>query len=236
MQRLDDPIPVLGIGVLQAFGRKRRLQIFSSDGQVTEQFRRDFEGGPEAFDEWRTEAERRLDRSVLRGPTDEGAPELENLGWDPTYASRIAEQRAQNERDQAQRLDASPHWRRGRLRDIVSARYLITDAEIALNEVLAEHKIRLADIASTPEVARSFTDSMPGGDAWISLVTAAHRNSQTKWTSNDIFDFDALAVAVPYCDAVVTDRHARHLLSAEGVSKRLEIEIFATLDELAAWL
>lgn len=184
----------------------------------------------------RTEAERTLDRGVLRGPTDEEAPELERLGWDPTYARRIAEERAHQERDQAQRLDTDPHWRRSRLRDTVAARYLINDAEDALNDVLNEHKVRLANIATTPELARRFTDSMPGGDVWISLVTAAHRNAQTKWTSNDIFDFDALTVAVPYCDAVVTERHARHLLSAAGLPKRLGAEVFATLDELVAWL
>lgn len=118
----------------------------------------------------------------------------------------------------------------------MAARYLIGDAEDALNEVLTEHGLRLASVAATPELARTFTDSMPAGDVWISLVTAAHRNAQTNWTSNDIFDLDALAIAVPYCDAVVTERHARHMLSAAGLPRRLDTEVFATLNELVAWL
>lgn len=94
LKRLHAPIPVLGLGVLQAFGRNGGLQVKSPEGDVTERVRRDWEGGPEAFDAWSADAERRLDRAVLRGPSDREAPDLERLGWDPTYARRIAEDRA----------------------------------------------------------------------------------------------------------------------------------------------
>ena len=82
------------------------------------------------------------------------------------------------------------------------------------------------------EPARRFTDSMTRGDVWISLVTAAHRNPRTRWTSNDMFDIDALSVAVPYCDIVVTENHARHLLYAAGVPDRLGTEVLAKLQDL----
>jgi hypothetical protein len=236
LKRLHEPIPILGLGVLQAFGRSGGLRVKSPEGDVTERVRRDWDGGPDAFDAWASGGERQLDRSVLCGPTDREAPDLEKLGWNPTYARRIAEERAQAERDHAKRLDGEPHWRRGRLRDIVSARYLTGDAEDALNEVMREHGIRLATVLTAPDLARSFTDSMPAGDVWISLVTAAHRNAQTIWTPNDIFDLDAMTIAVAYSDAVVTDRHARHMLSASGLPSRLDTEVFATLDELVDWL
>jgi hypothetical protein len=73
---------------------------------------------------------------------------------------------------------------------------------------------------------------MPSGDAWISLLTAAHRNPQSRWKPNDIFDFDALSVAIPYCDVVVTDRHASSLASAAKLPGRLDTRVIATLDEL----
>ncbi len=60
----------------------------------------------------------------------------------------------------------------------------------------------------------------------------AHWNPQTDWTANRMFDMDALAVAVPYCDYVATDREAAHALHAEGVPARLEATVVATLDEL----
>jgi hypothetical protein len=234
LRRLHAPTPLLGRGVLQAFGMQGGLRIKSSDGDVTNETRLRFREGPEAFDEWRADAERQLDRGVLRGPTDDEVPELETLGWDPTAARRVAVQRVQQEREQAERLDDHPSWRRGRLRDLVAVRYLITDADAALNEVLGQHGLRISDVADEPQAARTFTDSMPSGDVWISLVTAAHRNPQTQWTTNDIFDIDALSVAVPYCDIVVTENHARSVLHAAGVPDRLRTDVFATLDDLMA--
>jgi len=41
------------------------------------------------------------------------------------------------------------------------------------------------------------------------LKRAAHRNRQTKWKSNDLIDIDAMSLAVPYCDVVVTEWHRR---------------------------
>src|SRR5512133_1670652 len=68
------------------------------------------------------------------------------------------------------------------------------------------------------DMVRSSTDDK--GDLIVSsrppsrLITAAHRNPQTKWTANDVVDIDALSVAVPSCDVVVTEPHARSTLLA----------------------
>jgi hypothetical protein len=86
------------------------------------------------------------------------------------------------------------------------------------------------------EAVRRFTDAMPSADVYISLVTAAHSNRQTKWLPNDIFDIDALNVAVPYCDIVVSERHAIHVLKAAGVAKRLETRVLTTLEQLTQFL
>ena len=61
--------------------------------------------------------------------------------WDPTVARRVAEERAQQERDQAARLNAEPRWRRGRLRDVVGARYLALEIKSQLDEALAAHDL-----------------------------------------------------------------------------------------------
>jgi hypothetical protein len=70
----------------------------------------------------------------------------------------------------------------------------------------------------------------------ISLKTRYHRDRQHQWTANDINDIDALAIAVPYCDAVFTDKAARNTLA---VSR--ELRPFGTFlprkpGELAEWL
>jgi hypothetical protein len=78
------PISLIGRGVLQAFGRQGDLRIRSSEGDVTPTARQTWPGGPEEFDAWKQDAERQLDRMVLRGPTDAEAPALRASGWDPT--------------------------------------------------------------------------------------------------------------------------------------------------------
>lgn len=236
LRRLHEPVPLLGRGVLQAFGLKGGLAIKTTAGDVTHETRAAWRGGPDAFDVWRGNAERLLDRSVLRGPSDEEAPSLRQLGWDPTVARQGAELRAQQERNQAKRFAAYPRVRRERLRDAIAGRYLISDAADALAEVTAAHGLRLSEALPKLKTARTFTDSMPAGDVWISLVSAAHRNPQTRWSSNDIFDIDALCIAVPYCDIVVTERHAHHVLHSAGLPERLDTQVLTTLEELVSQL
>jgi hypothetical protein len=103
-----------------------------------------------------------------------------------------------------------------------------------LTDALAARRLVLEDVFSTPDSARRFVDSMPSADVCVSLIEAAHRNPQTAWQSNDIFDIDALSVAVPYCDLVVTERHAGHALRVAGAPDRLGTTVMVTLAELAA--
>lgn len=77
---------------------------------------------------------------------------------------------------------------------------------------------------------------MPSADVRISMLTAAHRNPQTRWTPNDIFDIDALSDAVPYCDIVVTERHAHHVLHSAGLPDRVGTMVLASLEDLVAAL
>jgi hypothetical protein len=146
----------------------------------------------------------------------------------------VTRKRAQQENEQAARLAEEPRWRRGRLRDVVAARYLALEIETTVNETSVRLGIDFPALFPEPDAARRFTDSMPSADVWITLLTARHRNPQTPWTVNDIHDADALSVAVPYCDFVATERHAAHLLHAEGLPKRVATTVVTTLDELVA--
>ena len=230
-------LPLIGTGALQAFGRVGGLRVRSADGDdVTERARREWRGGPEAFDAFRAEAELMLDRAILRGPTDDEVPKLQARGWDPTTAKRTATRRAEQQREHARALDEEPRWRRGRLRDVVAARYLALEIYETFNHVLAAHDLQLSDVVSGPEDIRRFTDCMPSADAWITLHTAAHRNATTRWTPNDIFDIDALSFAVPYCDVVLTERHACHVLHAAKLPARMGTVVVATAEELVAAL
>ncbi len=224
---------LLGWGVLQAFGRRGGLTVHSKDGgDITARAREEWPGGPSAFEAFSHAAGLLATRTVLRGPTEDAVAELRSLGWDPTVARRIAEERAQSERELARQLLADPRYR-DRVRDFVSAEFLAAELGGALGEALKERGLGLAELLEDVDTARRFTDRMPSGDAWISLLSAAHRNPQTRWRPNDIFDFDALSVAIPYCDIVVTDRHACRLANAARLPDRLGAKVIPTLEELA---
>src|ERR1035438_3557388 len=115
---------LLSWGVLQTFGRRGGLSVHSVEGNITAKTRQTWPGGPAAFDAWSREADLQLTRAVLRGPTEEGVEDMRARGWDPAVARRIAEDRAGSERELVARLDAEPSYRRDRVRDVVSARYL----------------------------------------------------------------------------------------------------------------
>jgi hypothetical protein len=232
---IQSPLTLIGDGVLHAFGRRGGLRVWSAEGDdVTEKARLDWPQGPEAFDRWQAEGELRLERSVLRGPTDEEAPELRAQGWRPETARQIAEERAAEEQEQAARFDTEQgRWRRGRTRDVVAGRHMFIELNEWLSEGLAARGVKLMEHFDEPDKARRFTDSMPSTDIAITLMTARHRNPQTRWTANDIFDIDALSVAVPYCDIVVTEQHACHVLKTARVEQRANTQLFDNLDELA---
>ena len=117
--------PLLGLGTIQACGRRGGLTVHSEEeGDVTARVRQEWAGGPAAYDAFSRAADLQVTRDVLRGPT--GEREVEAIrahGWDPTVARQIAEDRAQGERELAQRLVAHPEYR-DRVRDVVAGRYL----------------------------------------------------------------------------------------------------------------
>jgi hypothetical protein len=229
-----NPVPLVGRGVLRAAGLDGRLRIRDRNGSdVTDRARERYTKGAAAFDEFIADGERRLDRSILQGPQDDREEaELRRLGWEPAVARAGAERRAQQEREQAARLAADSRWRRGRLRDVVAARYVALEIEAIRDEALKAHGRRLPEVLPTPDAARRFTDCMPSADVRITLVTSKHRSAASRWLPNDIFDIDALSVAVAYCDIVVTEAHSAHVLRQAGTPHRFGTCVLTTLDDL----
>lgn len=228
-----EPVSLLGRGAGPAFGKRGGLRILRSpEGDVTERVRREWSAGAGAFDAMLGDLERRFERDVLRGPEDNKVAALRQRGWDPTVARKVMEKRAAQEQEQAQRLSADPRWRRGRLRDVVSARFLALEINEMFFEALSVRGLELEQVCGNPVATRRFVDSMPSADVYVSLVTAAYRNPQTQWTANDMFNIDGLSLAAAYCDVVVTERHACHTLRTAGVPSRASTEVLPTLAEL----
>lgn len=110
------PLPavaLIGRGVRHAFGIKSGLRIMGPAGDETERVRQQMGAGK--FDAFVETANLMLERSVLRGPTDDQVAELQQYGWNPAGAAAVAIKRAEEEQAQSARLDADGgRWRRGR--------------------------------------------------------------------------------------------------------------------------
>jgi hypothetical protein len=223
-------------GVARAFGLDGNLQVWSGHAEVTEAVRSTYPLGPEAFDKAVAEAQLMLNRQVLEGPTPEEEPALRELGWNPEGISRIAAERATQEVEQAARFNEEPQWRRGRIRDVVAAREVYIEINERLYRGIAERGASLEELFPRVEDARLAFDSMPSFDAAVSLKTELHRDSNHRWTKNDIHDIDALGSTIPYCDVVVTDKAMAAAAHRAGLPARLETQVLVTLGDIPSRL
>ena len=237
---LGEPLSLVGTGVLHSVGRDGRLRVRDgADNDITEVVRKQ-SGHPAGFDAMLNEAHRELDRRVLTGPavaTEEAR--LRADGWLPDAAVTIAETRALRERELVDILNADPRWRRGRLRDVVSAREAANELlEIVINMTYSRSPdgALFSKLFASREACRRTARSMPSVAVVIELKTQYHRNAQLTWNTNTVFDIDALSIAVPYCDAVVTEKHAAHALRRVHLGEAMNTAILRSPEQLTDWL
>lgn len=225
------PIPFIGTSAGWAFGVRGGLRL--SDQQTGEDLT-----DTVRHQAWFQAANREMERRLLAGPSDTEAAHLrEYAGYRPESARLTAEKRAEQEREQADRLTADPRWRRGRLRDVVAARELALEWIDALTEVTTARGTTIGIVVDQDrELIRQFSESLPSNRVAISLKFRYHRDGNKQWTPNDIHDIDALAAAVPYCHAVLTDKAARSALVAERLGQVMSTYLPRTPGELADWL
>ena len=223
-------IPLLGKGVRHSFGRASGVRFTGPHGDATEEVRAGM--GAEAFDRFVAEAELQLDRSVLRGPADDEVENLRALGYKPETTIQSGEKRAAQERELTPNLDEETRWRRGRLRDVIAARELCVEFQDILPRILAPRQLALRDVISDPESGRKFVRAMPSTEVSIELKTAWHRNRDKTWTANDMYDIDAMALAMPYCDIVVTEKACHHALTTARLGQRMHTALLRKLEEL----
>lgn len=232
------PVSLLGRGVRHAFGIQSGLRFMGPAGDdQTARFREQI--GIAAFDALVTKANLMLERGVLSGPEDADVEQLRSLGWSPEHIEAGAKRRAEEEQAQSRRLEGEGPWRRERLRDVIAARELLIELNGIFCRALAARQLKPTDVLRDPESGRAFLRSMPSTEVAMELKTAWHRNRDKPWTPNDIHDIDALSLAVPYCDVVVTEKACHHALTAAELGKRMHTALLRNLhdvpDTLARW-
>ena len=239
------PLPLnstsyLDWGVERAFGKVGGFRIKSPDGyDITEQLRRAFPRGPAAFDKILLDAQLELNRRTIEGPTPQEEPGLRDLGWNPEAIVGVYEQKASDELAQVQRFDSHPNLRVGRTKDAITAREAIIEIGDIFNEGF-EHRGGISAAEKFFSVERDELlaryDSMPSFNVLVTLKTSLHRDPNHKWTNNDFYDIGALALTIPYCDVVLTDRSMLSHVARHNLSQRYATVVLSRLDDLLAYL
>lgn len=230
------PVALIGRSFGWAFGMVGGVKVVDESGEdASSPARREM--GADAYDEFLRDANSTLERTMLAGPPDDQIEELRAKGYAPETAHEAQQSRLMFELDLSQKLKQNPRWRKGRLRDIVSARELAHEWLDTFNLIQASRtsNARTPFNPSAEELGQLMA-ALPHVQVAITLRTSYHRNSAHHWTTNDIIDIDAMAVAYAYCDAVFTDKAIRSALTRSRELRQIHTYLPRSPVDLTAWL
>lgn len=235
-KRVDDYLPLVAPSFAHGFGRIVKLTVRNVEGKDTSEEVRGLIGS-EAFTKMFAQMNLELERAMLRGPSDAEVPDLLGRGWDPTVFQRGQQSRLGFEFETKQILIDNPEWRAGRLRDVISGRDVWHEWVELLAKLLREREEDgLPHELPSTEDTPGFWAAMPQVQVAISVKTRYHRNLERNWQSNDICDIDAMSIAYPYCDAVLTDREARAALTDDRDLRQISTFMPKRPEQLTEWL
>jgi len=91
-------------------------------------------------------------------------------------------------------------------------------------------------IFSSEESADAFLKSIPTAYVFHVLNDARNQNLSRAVEPNDIWDICILAVAVPYCDVVVTEREWSNILNQNKIGELYNTKIIHNIEDLSAYI
>jgi hypothetical protein len=221
------PEDALGIGVHWAFvGKQHALRIFDSATN---------EGVESAV----------LPTDVLCRLNQWGEMQLIGArGEDEAAAhtTEIEKSRLAWERDFSELLEHEPASR-SELRLYVLAREVAHEHLDLVIKTLDEYGIPLGRLLGTGrsvpaqrEFIMRFFDRMPSVRATVDVKVGTFYDNMRAWQVSDVYDADALAIAVPYCHAVVADKAKADGMRRARTSEWSGTAIISDLEELMASL
>jgi hypothetical protein len=174
---------------------------------------------------------------ILRGPRPEDVAELrDKYGYQPEIFADAIAQLADRERALAQML-ADGTARKDRLDDIIAARLFVWELGDLLLEALADLAIPRDELLDGGRAALAqILDDMPMMQVEYALRRANFKNGSYPWTTHDIHDIAMLGRAIPYCDVVVTEKHAARQLNLAGLGERYGTVILRDIADLVPLL
>jgi hypothetical protein len=227
-------LEVFGFGVGFAFSGTPFVPSIVGDLPQGAATMADLFGGEDAYNELLSRTSELMEYLCLRGPRPEDLPNMP--GYDLTPINRIEKEQAEREQELADMLAGDPQLK-SRLSDIVVARELYWELGHDLARLLWSAGVTVDSFFyKGKEWVTDFVESLPSFAVRKALKMRSFKNASRAWTPNDMRDLEHLSLAVPYCDVVVTEKHATAVLTDAGLDKALETRVVADLSELERFL
>lgn len=176
----------------------------------------------------RQELQRRVEpeyeRVILAGATPDGMPDDRRIVLND-MKNLTDDQFVDGQRNVA---DVLKSVGRGRLNDVMVAT-AVADIIDPLLRISSELGIAFDDVLDR---ATHLVEAMPSRWVEMKLRHARQVNPQKGWSGNDLNDVSALAIAVPYCDIVVTEKSWATMLTDAKVPARFGHVVTASFDGL----
>ncbi|MEV7977253.1 hypothetical protein [Streptomyces sp. NPDC086519] len=220
-----------GIGVGFAFGEAKRMVLKG----ITEENRQELETRlGMSVSQFEASANATAEYWVLRGPTATLRSAIPN--YDPYVARRIADAQLADFSVMINTLRTVPDIAK-RPMDAICARQLSFDIIDNYTRALMSAGFMMRTPFHGPTELTDFLTALPSRK----VVTMMHfhylKDVHRNWTINDLRDIAALSIAIPYCDAVVTDKKARDTaVNRAHLDKEFNTPIFSSLTDLTKHL
>jgi hypothetical protein len=226
----------LGVGVHWAFeGREKIIQVHDVAGAVID---------PQHFPrELRIRATQGFEYQIMAGPRDEEVQLMrEEYGYKPEVTFEAGQDRLDWEQEFVDLLADTPPKDPAELRIWIQAREVIHEHFELLAGVFREYGVPFRylnggfgedNAERRRQFISEFFDLLPSIQVAVDLKLAVHRNNQRGWKSNDVYDTDAMSIAVPYCSVVVADKAVADALGRAKAEQRHGTFITGKLEELA---
>ncbi|MCA0144925.1 hypothetical protein [Blastococcus sp. LR1] len=177
---------------------------------------------------------------LIAGPTDDEVAMLRKNGYMPEVTEAMAASRLAWEELYVSLLRDQKRISVTEMRVQVMARELFHEHLDLFNELLAEYRldleralgIDLQHPGSGRPKMMALSDRIPSMRLAAEMKVALFRNAQRTWKLNDVYDIDALSLAIPYCHVVVTDADAADRVRRTKGDQRHDTPVLSTFDPL----
>ena len=220
--------------VNQAFGQVR---VFFGTGKRKRDITDPLRSWLAGLDE---DQQQTLHHKILTGPSLAEVPSHRRYGWNPEASLKRYEWIADDQNRLARLLDDAPALREPEeLHRIISAFEFDRLSDVfcpSLGARLAARGFNTSKLNTRTKLhilsVVAQLDRMPSFDVAVSLQVSLHQNPRHEWKSNHVFDYETLAITVPYCDIVMTDNEMRHHIQRTKLDQRMETCVISKLIDL----